>query len=180
MITQLSEKQKKFRNKWKKLGIQIDRELRDIIHGYVMSDGHITARGSLSVQHSIKQQKFVEWLYKQVTVLRTNTPIRTQTRLDKRSNTEFTVCRFQTRNVLKGFHYMWYKKLVTKEKIRYTKSLPTSLVCFFNPTFISVWFAGDGTKMIPFRGGAKFEVTCYTPEDRLYLKRLFKQKFDIN
>lgn len=177
-MIKLSEKQKKIQTKWKKLGIQIDRELRDIIHGYIMSDGHITTNGSLSVQHSIKQRKFVEWIYAHVAVLRTQTPIRIQNRVDTRSNTKITVCRFQTRNVLNGFHSMWYKKYKVGDKIRYIKRLPASLSCFFNSTFISVWFAGDGTKMIGQRG-AKFEVTYFTPEERLYLKRLFKTKFDI-
>nr|AYC64115.1 hypothetical protein [Johnson-sea-linkia profunda] len=172
----VSEKQKKIQiNK----GIQMDRELRDIIHGYVMSDGHINAGGSLQVRHSIKQRKFVEWLYKHLTVLRTPPPIRTVTRVDPRSNTKFTVCGFQTRNILQGFHSLWYKKSKVGGKIRYIKSLPANLACFFNPTFLSVWFAGDGTQMIGQRG-AKFEVTCFTPEERRYLQQLFKQKFDIN
>lgn len=175
----LSEKQKTIQKKRKKLGIKIDRKLRDIIHGYLMSDGYISPSGSLQVQHSIKQRKFVEWLYEYFKILCTNTPIRTQNRLDPRSNTKFTVCRFQTRNVLKGFRSMWYKKSKVGDKIQYIKHLPSSLVCFFNSTFISVWFAGDGTKMTGQRG-AKFEVTCFTPEERLQLKQLFKTKFNIN
>lgn len=178
-MIKFSEKQKKIRNKWKKSNIKINRELRDIIHGYLMSDGYINKSGSLYIQHSIKQQKFVKWLYKQFILLCTNTPIRIQKRLDKHFNTQFSVCRFQTRKVLKGFHFMWYRKNIVGDKIRYTKKLPTSLACFFNSTFISIWFAGAGTKMIG-QHGAKFEVTCYTPEERLYLKKLFKQKFDIN
>lgn len=178
MMIKFSEKQKKNQTKWKKLGIKIDRELRDIIHGYIMSDGYVTPNGSLHVQHSIKQRKFVEWIYDHVAVLRTQNPIRILNRVDKRSNTQFTVCKFQTRNVLKGFHLMWYKKSKVGNKIRYTKRLPASFPCFLSPTFVSVWFAGDGTRMIGQRG-AKFEVTSFTPEERVYLKQLFKTKFDI-
>lgn len=164
---------------FKQINKGIQRELRDIIHGYVMSDGHITAYGSLQVRHSIKQRKFVEWLYKHLTVLRTPTPIRTVTQVDLRLNTKFTLCGFQTRNILQGFHSLWYKKSKVGGKIQYIKSLPANLAYFFNSTFLSVWFAGDGTKMIGQRG-SKFEVTCYTPEERRYLQQLFKQKFDIN
>lgn len=45
--------------------------------------------------------------------------------------------------------------------------------------FITVWYAGDGTRIIGSRG-AKIEATCFTEEERQVIKELFKSKYDIN
>jgi hypothetical protein len=172
-------KQNKNREKWK--DIKISRELRDIIHGYIMSDGYVRVEGSMQVEQSLAQEKFVEWLYEQLKIIRTDSEISLVTRTDKRNNRVTQSKRFFTRNLLTGFHRMWYESSPPGEEgdIRYKKRLPKNLKSFFNATFITVWFAGDGTKMIGQRG-AKFEVTAFTAEERLKLKKLFKEKFGIN
>jgi hypothetical protein len=171
--------QLKIRNKWRKLNIRIPKELRDIIHGYVMSDGFISIDGQLTVDQSIKQKKFVEWLYNKLETLRTNTPINQTTRLDKRTNTQTYSRKFATRALLKGYRAMWYKSYKDNEgNLQYRKTLPTSLACFFNSVFLTLWYAGDGTKMLDQRG-VKIEATSFTHEERLKLKALFKNKFNI-
>ena len=155
-------------------------ELSDIIHGYIMSDGYVRADGTLTVDQSLEQERFVEWLYDHLRPIRTNIPISTKTRLDKRSNKiTYSKC-FNTRALLKEFHEMWYEPYTNEEgKTKYKKRLPNNINDFFSPTFISVWFAGDGTKMIDQRG-AKFEVTAFSAEERQELKTLFKNKYNIN
>lgn len=171
-------KQQKIRDKWK--NIQISKELRDIIHGYIMSDGYVRSDGSMQVEQNLNQEKFVEWLYQRFEIIRTDSEIKLVTRTDKRNNKVTRSKRFFTRNLLTGFHQMWYDSYVTKEgETRYKKRLPKSMKGFFNSTFITIWFAGDGTKMLNQRG-AKFEVTAFTAEERQELKRLFKEKFGIN
>lgn len=174
-------KQKQIRDKWKKLNIKINKELRDIIHGYIMSDGYVKYDGSMQIEQSLKQEKFVEWLYKRFEIIRSeNSQIQLVTRTDKRNNKVTQSKRFYTKSILKGFHQMWYESYVNeRQETRYKKRLPKNLKGFFNSTFITVWFAGDGTKMIDQRG-AKFEVTAFTAEERKELKRLFKEKFDID
>jgi hypothetical protein len=170
-------------NKWKEnreKGIILSRTLRDIIHGYIMSDGYVSKEGGLQVDQSDKQAKFTEWLYEKLALLRTNTPIRTKTRYDIRTRKYTYSKSFQTKNLCKGFRSMWYEANTTDDgKIQYRKVLPKSLDCFFNVTFVTLWFAGDGNKMIDQRG-AKFEATCFTPEERKRLQHLFKAKFDID
>jgi hypothetical protein len=74
---------------------------------------------------------------------------------------------------------MWYKlETDANGKTLRRKSLPKSIACFFNSTFVTLWFAGDGTKNTDYRA-AKIEVTAFTPEDRRLLQDLFKSKFDI-
>jgi hypothetical protein len=165
-----------YRNK----NLKITKETRDIIHGYVMSDGYLRDKGNLTVDQNIKQKKFVEWLFEKFKNIRTETPISQVPRTDKRKNTQTFSLRFNTKNLLHGFHSMWYKPTDPKSQtITYKKSLPKSINCFFSPVFIAVWFAGNGTKIIGSKG-AKFEVTNYSPEDRQKLKKLFKQKYDIS
>lgn len=172
--------QLKIKKKWTQSNIKISRTLRDIIHGYIMSDGYVNKNGALQVDQSKKQEKFVEWLYYELQSLRTNIPICTKTRIDKRSQNRTYSKSFQTRALLKGFRHMWYKPYTDDQgKIKYRKVLPKSLPCLFNTTFITLWFAGDGTKMHNQRG-AKFEVTAFTPEERKKLKLLFKMKFDLS
>ena len=130
----------------KKLSIKISKELRDIIHGYTMSDGYIR-NGVLTIDQSVKQERFVIWLYDKLQPLRTTSPIKEIQRIHPKNQEKSRSVRFFTRAVLDGFHHMWYKPCFNSEGIlKYRKALPQSIGCFFNETFISLWYAGDGTK----------------------------------
>ena len=133
--------------KWKKFNIRISQELRDIFHGYIMSNG--------GVDQSTKQKRlFVKWLYEKLQI-----PLNS----------------FQTQDICKSFQNMWYKPLAIGKR----KSLPSTIACFFNIPFVTLWFAGNGTKITGQRS-IKFEVTYWTPKERLLLKQLFKTQFNIN
>lgn len=171
-------KQLQIKEKWKKANVKISRELRDIIHGYVMSDGYITSSGSLQVDQSQAQVNFVNWLYEKLSPIRTNHPITSLQRT--RNNQTSSSQRFYTKTLLQGFRNMWYKSYVNEEgKVKYQKRLPKSINCFFNATVITLWFAGDGTKTIGHKG-AKIEVTAFTPDERRILQNLFLKKFNIS
>lgn len=180
----IMNEKKKLHRKGSYKNLKITREIRDIIHGYIMSDGYVNKTGYLAIEQSKKQLKFVEWLYQKFKDLRTETRIREISRTDKRTNTQTFSAKFQTKSLLHGYHSMWYKLVTTsdpatgKDKIAYKKVLPKSIACFFSPTFIALWFAGDGTRTLGSKG-AKFEVTNYSPKDRLKLQALFKKKYDI-
>lgn len=157
----------------------ISKRLRDIIHGYVMSDGFINEKGILQVEQSQKQKKFVFWLYDQFKAIVAPGGIRFETRKHRKTEKQSLSVRFFTKSVLHGFHKMWYIPYKDKQGIqRYKKKLPDSIHCFFSPLFITVWFAGDGTKMID-SVGAKFEVTCFRVEERLLLKNLFLKQYNL-
>lgn len=176
----LNSEQLKICKKWNKAGVKISKELRDIIHGYIMSDGYLTPSGCLQVEQSKKQKQFVKWLYFKFKSLRTNSPIKNVSRKDSRTNKITYSQRFYTRTLLKGFRNMWYKPDENSKGVKkYKKCLPKNIKCFFNSTFVTLWFAGDGTKMIG-QQGAKIEVTAFTSDERLILQTLFKQKFDIS
>jgi hypothetical protein len=98
------------RQKWRDANVKISKELRDIIHGYIMSDGYVSPSGSLQVDQSLAQQKFVEWLYEKLAPVRTDTPISDVTRTDVRTGSKTFSKRFFTRTLLKGFRNMWYKQ----------------------------------------------------------------------
>jgi len=163
----------------RKNNVKISREIRDIIHGYVMSDGYLR-NGSLTVEQSTDQLKLVEWMYSKLEHLTTGTGIKDVTRFDRRTNRHTYSKRFFTRRLLKGFNNMWYKVSHKRTgKPKYVKTLPKSINCFFSKTFISVWYAGDGTKIIGSRG-AKIEATCFNDEQKLIIKQLFKTHYDID
>lgn len=157
--------------------IRITKLVRDIIHGYIMSDGYIKPSGALQVQQSLAQEKFVDWLYEKLKFLCTETGPSVVTITDKRSSKQTFSKRFYTRALLCGFESMWYT-LGASEGEKRRKRLPKSIAAFFTPTFITLWYAGDGTKEIGSKG-VKFEVTAFTPEERLVLQGLFKSKFGI-
>lgn len=157
--------------KLKDLNIKITKEMRDIIHGYVMSDGYIKVENQLQVQQGGKQAQFVDWLYDKLKPLCTDNP----PRKDKRGS-----MRFDTRALCNGFKAMWYEEEHTNSKgeiIKRRKRLPKSIACFFSPVFITLWYAGDGTQLD--YHSVKFEVTCFTAEERLTLQALFKSKYNI-
>ena len=175
MEKQSLKKKLRIRNKWNHSNIKISKELRDIIHGYVMSDGFLSKKGALQITQSQQQKRFVEWLYNKLRVIRTEYPIQDAKQIQVKTRKPFFISRFNTRCLLHGFCSMWYR---LDENNRSKKKLPESINCFFNATFISVWFAGDGTKIIG-SFGAKFEVTAFTAKERQKLKNLFLTKFGI-
>lgn len=163
--------------------VKISAKVRDIIHGYIMSDGYVDRLGRLTVDQGKRQANFVEWLYHELKPIRTNHPIAnvSRTRNSKTRGPINTYSRrFFSRTVLKGFRHMWYKPYTDElGVVKVRKSLPKSLPCFFNSTFLTLWFAGDGTKTIGHKG-AKFEVTNFLPEERQTLKKLFHKKFGLS
>lgn len=174
--------------KWREKRVKITGEIRDIIHGYIISDGYLSDTGILTIDQSIAQEKFVEWLFQYLSPLCTqstiNNGISTLTRFDKRTNKATKSKRFSTRAVCRGFHRMWYKSTTTTDNqgaisIRYIKKLPNDMSGFFTPTFLAIWFAGDGTKILG-SVGAKYEVTAFSPGDRLKLKDLFWTIYQID
>lgn len=173
------EKQNKIKQKWKKSGIKISKELRNIIHGYIMSDGYINKNGILYIEQSKKQEKFLLWLYSKLELIRSSSGIRKYIRIHTKTKGKTYSLKFFTKAILKGFHNMWYMPYKDKNGIiKYKKKLPKNINCFFDETFISLWYAGDGTKIIGSLG-AKFEVTAFNVEERLKLKNLFLIKFNI-
>lgn len=168
----------KMRNKWKKSNIRISKRLRDIIHGYIMSDGYVR-NGILTIDQGEKQKHFVNWLYDELELIRTLSPISEVERINPKTKKLSRSYRFNTRAFLQGFQHLWYESLVDKNGVtQYRKRLPKSIDCFFNETFLSLWFAGDGTKVVD-SVGAKFEVTAFTTDERLRLKNLFFKRFGI-
>lgn len=159
--------------------VKISKELRDIIHGYIMSDGYVNNSGILTVDQSKQQEKFVEWLYEKLKDVRTDSPIQKVSRTHSKTQKQSYSLRFSTKNLLVGFHKMWYKPYINEKGVTvFKKSLPKRIDGFFNSTFLTLWFAGDGTKI---KGsiGAKFEVTALTSDERKTLQKLFKRKFNI-
>lgn len=172
-------KQLKIKEKMEKNGVRISRELREIIHGYMMSDGYITTTNSLQVDNGLDQEKFVRWMYEKLKPLCTEKGPTEVSRFDKRTNKTYRSIRFYTKSLLSGFNSMWYKvETDANGKEVRRKCLPKSIACFFNSTFVTLWFAGDGMKDTNYRA-AKIEVTAFTPEERLLLKDLFKRKLKI-
>ena len=173
------KQQLKSKRKWDKSVIKISKELRNIIHGYIMSDGYVTKNGILYIEHSKKQEKFVLWLYNKLKLIKSPSGINEYIRIHPKTKKKSYSIRFFTKSVLKGFHNMWYTPYTDKNGfIYYKKKLPNNIHCFFEETFISIWYAGDGTKIIGSKG-AKFEVTAFTVKERLKLKNLFFNKFNI-
>lgn len=172
---------KRCRIYYKKCHLKISRELRDIIHGYIMSDGYVRKEGNLCVDQGIDKSKFVMWLFNKFENLRTPKLPTEVMRKNKKDGKITKSLRFNTRNLLHGFYNIWYKP-IPNNTVKQQKRLPKNISCFFSPLFISVWYAGDGTKILGSHKnlGAKFEVTCWTEEERFVLKKLFKQKYDIN
>ena len=161
------EKQKKIKKKWKESEIKISKELRNVIHGYLMSDGYINKNGILQVEQSKKQEKFALWLYHKLKLIVSSSDLKEQIRIHPKTKKKYYSLRFFTKAVLHGFHNIWYKPYKDNSGIiRYKKKIPNSIKCFFNEEFISVWFAGDGTKIIGSLG-SKFEVTSFSVEEKV-------------
>lgn len=175
---QRKKQQLKIKKKWQTLDIKVSKQLRDIIHGYIMSDGYVR-NGILTIDQGEKQKRFVIWLYDKLQTIRTTSPIAEVARVHPKTKQNNRSFRFFTRALLHGFCHMWYTSFIDQYGVRkIKKNLPKNIDCFFNETFISVWFAGDGTKIVG-SVGAKFEVTCFTVSERLKLKKLFLSRFNI-
>lgn len=172
------KQQLRYKHKWEKLDLKISKQLRDTIHGYIMSDGYVNQKGILTIDQCKQQKKFVEWLESELNAIKSSN-IKEVVRTHSKTQRKTYSFRFYTKAVLHGFHAMWYKPYLNKQGfIRYKKKLPKSCRCFLNSKSISVWFAGDGTKILN-SVGAKFEITSFSVEERLLLQDVFLTKFGI-
>lgn len=164
---------------WKKHPKLITKEIRDIIHGYMLGDGTMTVRGGVQVMQCLAQLKWVQWMYDRLRVLRSETPINANQKIvDPRTKKTTYSCRFTTLpGFTKGFRHMWYKPDPTQNG-KCLKSLPKSIKAIMNPTVLTLWYAGDGTKIIGSKG-AKIEVTGFTIQERIDLKSTLEQKLGL-
>jgi hypothetical protein len=180
----LSPEQLKTKKFWDKHPKLITREIRDIIHGYMLSDGSIEPGGALQVMQSLAQEKWVQWMYEELKTLRTSTrAISHNTITDDRTGKETYSVRFNTRSFLKGFRSMWYvpdliRSTKTGQK-NFRKVLPKSINAILCPNVLTLWYAGDGSKI---RGslGAKIEATAFTAEERLILQSVLLRKLQLD
>lgn len=156
---------------------EISAELNDIINGYLMGDGYINGNGSLQVDQGKNQKAFVEWLFEPMKILCTDI-CQIKPTYEKTTG-KIKSYRFFTRAWLKDYHLMWYQPVEQDGKIYSKKILPKNIEEMFTPLFITVWFACDGTKTKDYRG-ARFEVTAFSLEERLRLKQLFLEKYQID
>ena len=129
---------KRCRIYYKKCHLKISRELRDIIHGYIMSDGYVRKEGNLCVDQGIDKSKFVMWLFNKFENLRTPKLPTEVTRKNKKDGKITKSLRFNTRNLLHCFYNIWYKP-IPNNTVKQQKRLPKNISCFFSPLFISVW-----------------------------------------
>ena len=154
-------------------------DLKSIINGYIMGDGYLKPNGTLTVDQGHKQKKFVEWFHEHLKPLCTPKSKVAEVTRKRECNGKVSITRsfrFNTRAVLKDEYNNWYQQDPGSGKA--IKKLPSNLDQFFTPLFITVWFAGDGTKPLDYRG-SRFEVTAYTPEERQRLQKLFKDLYEI-
>ncbi len=169
-----------------KMVIEKKELLINIIHGYIMGDGYLKDCGTLQVEQSKKQQRFVQWMYEKLKpILAPTSQIKEVVRKYK-DRIETYSYRFYTRAVLRDFHPMWYTPIIIldkngDQKETYKKKLPSNIEELFTPTFIALWYACDGGKLPQATAGrrVKFEVTAFSVSERETLKFLFKKIYGI-
>lgn len=158
------------RKKKEKPVLIIDKQFDQIVNGYIMGDGYLSSYGNLTVDHSTDQENFVLWMLEKLKAFCTPNRQPTLTPRHYKDRPTTWSLRFNTRNLFKAYHPIWYPEG--------EKRLPANIKSMFTPIFITIWYACNGTKQIGSLG-AKFEVTSFTPEERLILKNLFITEYGI-
>lgn len=118
----MKQQQLKSKTKRGKYVIKISKELRNIIHGYIMSDGYVTKNGILYIEHSKKQEKFFIWLYNKLKLIKSPSGIKEYIRIHPKTKNKSYSIRFFTKSVLQGFHNMWYMPYIDKNDFIHYKA----------------------------------------------------------
>lgn len=162
--------------------------LSSIINGYVMGDGYVFQEGSLQVDQGAKQRSFVDWMQGHLQPFLSEVGSKAK-KLDREymERNPTSSYRFFTCNHLKNLHKAWYYEVEginprTGKEGGYLKKLPDNIRELFNPVFITVWYACDGSRYpINTQGRrVKFALDSYsTAQDRETLKSLFLELYGI-
>lgn len=151
--------------------IRISRRVRSIIIGLLLGDGHLEKSPNgktfrLKVEHSIKQKKYVLWLYKE---LRSLIPGKPYNRI--RSGREYVGFRTSYLGNLRFYYHQFYpdgKKII-----------PKLFHKMIDPISIAIWYLDDGSLKSKKHRTYIIHSLGFSKKDLDRVVFVLKDKFDI-
>ncbi|YP_008475088.1 hypothetical protein (mitochondrion) [Ogataea philodendri] len=151
---------------------------KSVLIGSLLSDSYIEKNGNwnprIRFEHSVHAFSYVIYLYNQLQILRSITPLLLIKR--KLRNKVFYSLSFKTRQLLclNELYYLFYKKDINNKKV---KRISPELYHYFNDIVLAHWIIGDGSKT---KGGIILCTDSYSFEDISILINILILKYDIH
>jgi hypothetical protein len=145
------------------------------INGLILGDAYINPYGALTVDHSSKQQKYVEWKFEQLKalgVLTENAQIQNVERTHKRTKRKSYSLRFNTKSVFKQERALFYPKG--------QKVIASNFYDLCNPLTLAIWYMDDGGLGAKTPLGMVLDVSSYTSDEIELVRSVFINKFGIS
>lgn len=144
----------------------------DIIYGTLMGDGHVEVRSKqrnsescLSLCHSTKQKKYLQWKYKELKTLASSS---------LRANNGETGNKYRFRTFAHPFFSNLRKEFYPDNRKIVTRAILNKL----SALSIAVWFMDDGTNLG--KGSTfRFSTCSFSDEEHNWMMKCFVEKFGI-
>lgn len=151
-------------------------QLSGLVTGTVLGDASIDKKGSITIEHSVAQQAYVEWKhekFRDLGVLAPTSKISSVIHTDKRTGTQTYSCRFFTKAVYKEERQLFYPEPEKKKRV------PPKLAEMLDPLGLAVWFMDDGGKGGNAKFGLVIDVSGFIEEDQNLLQDVLLSKFHL-
>ena len=148
----------------------MNQTVRSIVRGTLLGDGYVYPNGTLQVDHSVKQQAYVEWKYEQLRSV-VGRPPRIVHRTHPVSGRRTTSVRFYTRAIFRSERQAFYSQGA--------KRVPVDVESWLDPLALSVWYMDDGGRGGRTPLGMVWNVAPYLPVDRELLRSALSKRYGI-
>lgn len=117
----------------KNLVLRLQKTEVDILIGSILGDGYITTKGKIQIEHSIKQEDYLIWKYKQLSSIVSGKIIYTTREKD---GFKTQSCRFWTKQFFRPWRSIFY---INREKV-----IQEEIKKYLSPLALAVWYMDDG------------------------------------
>lgn len=158
-----------------KLNLSLNKRQREILVGLILGDAHLEklytpTLGRLKIEHSYKQKKYVDWLYKE---FRNWVRSKPRLRLVKAFGKTYQNYGFSTygHRLLGKFRERFYKG---KKKV-----VPSDLENDITPLGLAVWYMDDGSVKSSRHKGVFLNTQGFEDSELNMLQKILRKKFGI-
>lgn len=148
---------------------------REIIVGKLLGDGHLESRDGimwrLKIEHSIKQQEYVDWLYQKFRKWVLSEPLVKNKAVREKS---YQNIGFSTVSHIK---LRYYGNIFYKEG---KKIIPKNIKTLLSPLSMAVWFMDDGSNKSKHHKSLILNTQSFEKKDLLFLQSKMIEKFAVN
>lgn len=157
----------------------MDLPIPSFIIGCLLGDSHMSRRGVITFEHSVKQTPYLTHKFELCRMhdfCTSKAKLSLVKRIHTKTKKESISKRFFTKSLFADLYSIFY---VSSENGKNKKMLSPLLGPFIDYEVLAYWFMDDGGLGGKSKYGLVIDLTCYSAEEQVWLQKLLLQKFDL-